>query len=95
VTLDAATEEEVRHTKGVMGGDDWELWMDLLQKEGLLAPGCISMAYSYIGRTSPSPLYRNGTIGNAKDHLENTALKLDARLKAIGGHAYVSVNKPW
>lgn len=93
VTLEGASEEEVRHTVGVMGGDDWELWMDLLQKEGLLAPGCISMAYSYIGPNVTQAVYRNGTIGTAKDHLENTALKLDTRLKAIGGRAFVSVNK--
>jgi enoyl-[acyl-carrier protein] reductase/trans-2-enoyl-CoA reductase (NAD+) len=93
VTLDAATEEEVRHTAGVMGGDDWMLWMDLLEKEQLLAPGCVSMAYSYIGPNVTQPVYRNGTIGNAKDHLENTALKLDARMKAIGGRAFISVNK--
>ncbi len=93
VTLDAATEEEVRHTAGVMGGDDWELWVDLLEKEKLLAPGCICMAYSYIGPMVTQPVYRNGTIGNAKDHLENTALKLDARFKAIGGRAFISVNK--
>lgn len=93
VTLDAATEEEVRHTAGVMGGDDWMLWMDLLEKEKLLAPGCISMAYSYIGPNVTQPVYRNGTIGNAKDHLENTALGLDARMKAIGGRAFISVNK--
>ncbi|MDB5105756.1 MAG: short-chain alcohol dehydrogenase family [Fibrobacteres bacterium] len=93
ITLDAATQEEVDHTVGVMGGDDWELWMDLLQKEGLLAPGAVSMAYSYIGPQVTQPVYRNGTIGTAKDHLEKTALKLDERLKKTGGRAFISVNK--
>jgi enoyl-[acyl-carrier protein] reductase / trans-2-enoyl-CoA reductase (NAD+) len=93
ITLDKATPEEVEHTVGVMGGDDWELWMDLLQKEGLLAPGAISMAYSYIGPQVTQPVYRNGTIGTAKDHLEKTARKLDERLKKTGGRAFISVNK--
>jgi enoyl-[acyl-carrier protein] reductase / trans-2-enoyl-CoA reductase (NAD+) len=93
ITLEAATQEEVDHTTGVMGGDDWELWMDLLQKEGLLAPGAISMAYSYIGPKVTQPVYRNGTIGTAKNHLEATARRLDERLKKSGGRAFISVNK--
>jgi enoyl-[acyl-carrier protein] reductase/trans-2-enoyl-CoA reductase (NAD+) len=93
VTLEPASDEEVRHTVGVMGGDDWELWMDRLAKEGLLAPGCITMAYSYIGPKVTQPVYRNGTIGTAKDHLEKTARKLDERMKASGGRAFISVNK--
>jgi enoyl-[acyl-carrier protein] reductase/trans-2-enoyl-CoA reductase (NAD+) len=93
VTLEAATQEEVDHTTGVMGGEDWELWMDLLEKEGLLAPGAISMAYSYIGPKVTQAVYRNGTIGTAKNHLEATARKLDERLKKTGGRAFISVNK--
>jgi len=93
VTLEAASEEEVRHTVGVMGGDDWMLWMDRLRDEGLLAPGCIAMAYSYIGPKVTQAVYRNGTIGTAKDHLEKTARKLDERLQASGGRAFISVNK--
>src|SRR6185295_18370471 len=58
-----------------------------------LAPGAVALAYSYIGPQVTQPVYRNGTIGAAKDHLEKTAQRLDARLKALGGHAYVSVNK--
>ncbi|MEO7426063.1 MAG: enoyl-ACP reductase FabV [Fibrobacteria bacterium] len=93
ITLDQATPEEVSDTVGVMGGDDWEMWMDLLQKEGLLAPGAVSMAYSYIGPQVTQAVYRHGTIGTAKDHLEKTARKLDERLKASGGRAFISVNK--
>jgi len=93
ITLEAATQEEVDHTTGVMGGDDWEMWIDLLQKENLLAPGAVSMAYSYIGPQVTQPVYRNGTIGTAKNHLENTAKRLDARLKQSGGRAFISVNK--
>jgi enoyl-[acyl-carrier protein] reductase/trans-2-enoyl-CoA reductase (NAD+) len=93
VTLVVATPEEVEHTVAVMGGQDWEMWIDALQEAKLLAPGAITMAYSYIGPQVTQPVYRNGTIGAAKDDLEDTALRLDARLKAAGGRAYVSVNK--
>jgi enoyl-[acyl-carrier protein] reductase/trans-2-enoyl-CoA reductase (NAD+) len=97
VTLDPASPEEVEATIQVMGGEDWELWTDLLIKEGLLAPGAKVLAYSYIGPDVTQPVYRNGTIGAAKDHLEATAHKLDGRIKAaVGGEgagAWVSVNK--
>lgn len=93
ITLEAASTEEVEHTTAVMGGEDWEMWMDLLQKEGLLAPGAVSMAYSYIGPKVTQAVYRNGTIGTAKNHLEKTAQRLDARLKQAGGRAFISVNK--
>jgi enoyl-[acyl-carrier protein] reductase/trans-2-enoyl-CoA reductase (NAD+) len=93
VSLETASQEEIEHTTGVMGGDDWELWIDLLQKENLLAPGAITLAYSYIGPKVTQPVYRNGTIGTAKDHLEKTAIRLDERLKKDGRRAFISVNK--
>jgi enoyl-[acyl-carrier protein] reductase/trans-2-enoyl-CoA reductase (NAD+) len=93
VTLETATPEEVEGTLQVMGGEDWEMWVDLLQKENLLAPGAVTVAYSYIGPDVTQPVYRNGTIGAAKDHLEKTAHGLDAKLRGTGGRAYVSVNK--
>lgn len=93
VTLDAATPEEVESTIQVMGGEDWEMWTDLLMQEGLLAPGAKVLAYSYIGPDVTQPVYRNGTIGAAKDHLEATAHKLNEKLKVSGGGAWVSVNK--
>ncbi len=93
VTLEAANEEEVAHTIKVMGGEDWELWIDALEQQGLLAPKALTVAYSYIGPDVTTAVYRNGTIGAAKDHLEATAHKLDERLKKLGGRALVSVNK--
>jgi enoyl-[acyl-carrier protein] reductase/trans-2-enoyl-CoA reductase (NAD+) len=93
VTLEPATPEEVADTKAVMGGEDWEMWIDALAARNMLAPGCITMSYSYIGPKVTQPVYRNGTIGNAKDDLEGTAHRLDAKLKALGGRAYTSVNK--
>jgi enoyl-[acyl-carrier protein] reductase/trans-2-enoyl-CoA reductase (NAD+) len=93
VTLPAATQEEIDHTVKVMGGEDWELWIEALEKENLLAKGCITVAYSYIGPEVTNAVYRNGTIGKAKEHLEATSRSLDEKLKKYGGRAYISVNK--
>jgi enoyl-[acyl-carrier protein] reductase/trans-2-enoyl-CoA reductase (NAD+) len=88
-----ATPEEIEGTVAVMGGEDWQLWMEALLKAGLLAPGVISVAYSYIGSSLTAPIYREGTIGRAKEHLESTAHSLTAALSALGGRALVAVNK--
>ncbi|MDC0647173.1 bifunctional NADH-specific enoyl-ACP reductase/trans-2-enoyl-CoA reductase, partial [Opitutales bacterium] len=81
-------------TERVMGGDDWKLWTDRLLEEGLLAKGCVNLAYSYVGPEVTWPIYRNGTIGRAKAHLEKTALSLNQQmLSSCEGSAYVSVNK--
>ena len=89
-----ATDEELAATVKVMGGEDWELWIDSLEKAGILAPGFTTVAYSYIGPQVTYPFYRSGTIGKAKEHLEATAHTLSARLKkAVGGAAFVSINK--
>ncbi|MCA9394976.1 MAG: trans-2-enoyl-CoA reductase family protein [Candidatus Omnitrophica bacterium] len=93
VTLPAATEEEIEQTVAVMGGEDWHYWIDILEENGLLADGVTTVAYSYIGPEVTQGVYRNGTIGRAKDHLERTANELDARLKKINGRALISVNK--
>ena len=93
VILPEATQEEIDQTVSVMGGEDWEYWIDALEPENLLAPGAITVAYSYMGPELTKTIYRNGTIGKAKDHLEATARKLDERLKKIKGRALVSVNK--
>ena len=93
VTLPAATQEEVEQTIAVMGGEDWEMWVDALDNDGLLLPGANTIAYSYIGPDITREIYRKGTIGMAKDHLEATAVKLDERLKKKNGRAFVSVNK--
>jgi enoyl-[acyl-carrier protein] reductase / trans-2-enoyl-CoA reductase (NAD+) len=93
VTLPSATKEEVDHTVAVMGGEDWQMWIEALNQAGVLAPGVVTVAYSYIGPDVTTPVYRNGTIGAAKDHLEATAHKLDAVMMKHGGRALVSVNK--
>ncbi len=93
VTLEQATPEDVQQTVQVMGGEDWQMWMEFLKAEKLLAPGCLTVAYSYIGPDVTQPIYRNGTIGAAKDHLETTARQLDKFMGQVGGRALVSVNK--
>jgi enoyl-[acyl-carrier protein] reductase/trans-2-enoyl-CoA reductase (NAD+) len=94
ITIEPATNEEIADTVAVMGGEDWEMWMQALQTAGLLAPGATSVAYSYIGPEVTWPIYRNGTIGAAKNDLERAARRIDALLKAHGyGRAFVSINK--
>ncbi len=94
VTLEGASQEEIDQTVAVMGGEDWKLWIDILEQNKLLAPGCTTVAYSYIGPDVTTEVYRNGTIGKAKDHLEATAHALDKRLQgSLKGRAFVSVNK--
>jgi enoyl-[acyl-carrier protein] reductase/trans-2-enoyl-CoA reductase (NAD+) len=93
VTFEPATDDEIAQTVAVMGGEDWELWMDALEAEEALAPGAVTVAYSYIGPSLTHPIYRHGTIGRAKSHLESTAQRLAARLGRHGGRALVSINK--
>jgi enoyl-[acyl-carrier protein] reductase / trans-2-enoyl-CoA reductase (NAD+) len=93
VHSDPATEEEIAATVKVMGGEDWALWIERLLADNLLAPGAMTVAYSYIGPELIRRVYREGTIGKAKEHLEATAKELSRRLSALNGAAYVSVNK--
>ncbi|MBM3263610.1 MAG: trans-2-enoyl-CoA reductase family protein [candidate division Zixibacteria bacterium] len=94
VTMEPATEEDIRGTVGVMGGDDLRLWVDALETAGVLAQGVRVNPFSYIGPTLTWPMYRSGTVGKAKEHLEETTKALDARLRAThDGMAHVSVNK--
>lgn len=92
-TIPAASPEEEEATVKVMGGEDWELWVQALRERGLLAEGFLTVAYSYIGPEVTQAIYRNGTIGKAKEHLEATAGKLTEALAGVKGRALVSVNK--
>ena len=94
VTLPPAADKEIADTVAVMGGEDWRMWMEALAGEGLLAPGARTVAYSYIGPELTWPIYRDGTIGRAKQDLEQTARALGHLLSPkLGGSAWVSVNK--
>jgi enoyl-[acyl-carrier protein] reductase/trans-2-enoyl-CoA reductase (NAD+) len=93
ISINPANEEEIANTVAVMGGEDWQFWIDDLKAAGVLADGAVTVAYSYIGPAVTEKVYRKGTIGRAKDHLEATAKLINARLKDINGKALVSVNK--
>lgn len=93
ISAEPATDEEKEATIKVMGGEDWKLWIEKLVAEGLLSEGAITVAYSYIGPEVSKAIYRSGTIGKAKEHLEATAKELDDVLAGVKGSAYVSVNK--
>lgn len=94
VTINPASDEEILHTKKVMGGEDWALWTQALLEADLLSQGAKTLAYSYIGPQVTQAIYRNGTIGEAKKDLEQTAKTLSAKLaEHCGGAAYVAVNK--
>ena len=90
----SATEEDIESTKKVMGGEDWEKWCRVLLENDCLTNNAITISYSYIGSPKTYKIYREGTIGAAKCHLENTALKINKEWKdKINGRAFVSVNK--
>ncbi len=93
ITIEPATGDDVPQTVAVMGGEDWEMWIDALLAENLIAPGAQTLAYSYIGPELTWPIYKNGTIGKAKEDLERVQRVLDAKLEPLGGKAWVSVNK--
>ena len=93
VSIEPCTQEEIDNTVQVMGGEDWQMWIDHLKSQGLLAENFKTVAYSYIGPELTKPVYRDGTIGKAKDHLEATAFAISDSLKEISGKAFVSVNK--
>ena len=93
ISIDPANEEDIENTVAVMGGEDWEMWIDALLKADALSDNAKTIAYSYIGPSLTEAVYRKGTIGRAKDHLEATAFKITDKLKSKNGTAYVSVNK--
>ena len=93
ITVEPATDDEVRQTIGVMGGEDWEMWIEALSDGGVLAAGATTISYSYIGPEITYPIYREGTIGKAKNDLETSAKKIQTKLGATGGKAFVAVQK--
>ena len=86
-------DEDIANTIAVMGGEDWKFWMEDLAKAGVLAEGVKTVAYSYIGPALTFPIYRNGTIGQAKNDLEATVPVINDILSGVNGRSYVSVNK--
>lgn len=93
ITAEPAAMDEIAQTVKVMGGEDWLLWIEALLEAGVLAPNVSTVAYSYVGPAITNPVYRDGTIGRAKQHLESTAEKISVKLNELQGTAVVSVNK--
>jgi enoyl-[acyl-carrier protein] reductase/trans-2-enoyl-CoA reductase (NAD+) len=93
VSIEPANQEDIDNTVVVMGGEDWQMWMNALNQAGVLAKNALTLAYSYIGPEVTEAVYRKGTIGRAKDHLEATAFEITKQLESVNCKAYVSVNK--
>lgn len=93
VTIEPATPEEVDNTIAVMGGEDWEMWIDTLMRENVLAKGAKTVAYSYLGPVLTHAVYKDGTIGKAKEDLKAASNRLNEHLAAINGEAVISVDK--
>ncbi|MUJ22847.1 enoyl-ACP reductase FabV [Aliivibrio fischeri] len=92
-SVEPATEQEIKDTVTVMGGEDWELWINALSDAGVLADGCKTVAYSYIGTELTWPIYWDGALGQAKMDLDRAATALNEKLSATGGTANVAVLK--
>jgi len=93
ISIQPSSGDDIENTVAVMGGEDWMMWIEALRADNLLASGATTVAYSYIGPSLTEAVYRKGTIGRAKDHLEATAFAITDSLKGINGKAFVSVNK--
>lgn len=92
-TIEPASDEEIANTSKVMGGEDWKLWIEALIKNDVLEKNAKTISYSYIGPEVTRPIYREGTIGRAKQHLESTAIELNQLLKPVDGQACVVIAK--
>lgn len=93
VVSQPATESEIQETVKVMGGEDWMSWIEALNENGMLAPGAMTLALSYVGPAITAPIYRDGTMGRAKQHLEETAVAINQRFEDQKIRAMISVNK--
>lgn len=93
VTVPVANEEEITNTVKVMGGEDWEAWIEALADADVLADNAVTLAYSYIGPALTHAIYKDGSIGQAKRHLYDTSVQLTKKFANKGLQAYISVNK--
>ncbi|WP_439135591.1 enoyl-ACP reductase FabV [Pseudomaricurvus sp.] len=93
ITVEPANEEEIASTVKVMGGEDWELWIDALKQADLLADKCNTVAYTYLGEKLTWPIYGHATIGKAKEDLDRAATAINEQLASVKGKANVSVLK--
>jgi enoyl-[acyl-carrier protein] reductase/trans-2-enoyl-CoA reductase (NAD+) len=91
--LEPATQAEIDATVAVMGGEDWQMWIDALLEAGVLAEGATTTAFTYLGERITHDIYWNGSIGAAKKDLDHKVQDIRAKLAARGGDARVSVLK--
>ena len=92
-SLEPASQEDIDNTVAVMGGEDWQMWIDALDEAGVLAPGAKTSSFTYVGEKLTWDIYWNGTIGQAKKDLDKKALDIRGKLAVSGGDARVSVLK--
>ncbi len=90
VSVEPANDDEIFNTVKVMGGEDWERWLDQLHAAGVLAENVQTVAYTYIGKELTWPIYGKATIGRAKEDLDRAATAITTKLAGQGGHAYVA-----
>lgn len=93
ISIEAANEQEIQDTITVMGGEDWEMWIQALSEKGLLAKGCKTIAYTYLGAKPTWAIYGHGTIGMAKKDLERATKAIQQRLDPLNAKAYLGVMK--
>jgi enoyl-[acyl-carrier protein] reductase/trans-2-enoyl-CoA reductase (NAD+) len=91
--IEPANEAEIADTVTVMGGEDWELWINALSDAGVLADNARTVAYSYIGSDITWPIYWHGALGKAKEDVDRAAHVLNTKLAPKGGGANVAVLK--
>ncbi|WP_283785832.1 enoyl-[acyl-carrier-protein] reductase FabV [Bermanella sp. WJH001] len=91
IEIPSASHDEIDATVKVMGGEDWQEWVNTLKKAGVLAPNFKTIAYSYLGPDQTQEIYGQGTLGRAKAHLHETAIALDQNLKKMGGSAHIGL----
>ncbi len=90
ISLEPANQDEINNTVKVMGGEDWEIWMKRLSEAGVLAEGCVTSSYTYIGKELTQPIYGHATIGKAKEDLDRASTALNADYQSLGLKAYVT-----
>lgn len=93
MTVEPASDQEIADTVKVMGGEDWELWINALFEAGVLADNAQTVAYTYLGEKLTWPIYGHATIGKAKEDLDRAAVQLSKRLAPLNGQARVAVLK--
>ena len=95
MVLEAASDQEVADTVAVMGGEDWQMWIDALLEADVLADGAKTTAFTYLGEKITHDIYWNGSIGAAKKDLDQKVLGIRDKLAPLGGDARVSVLRRW